>query len=254
VIELETLSTEPFPLYLPPDARRLFQAESLLRRFAQQAYWSKGAVLLEFHGSLGGLAIARGLSGRIVVVEPDARNEEFIRERAQSANISDVVHFHKGSEVPTEPFDGVFCFSRVLGTPSSVAKAWRHFLKASGRAGFAVIVRVGLHVDPEALNFWEQRLGEKLLNPREALLAIEAQGYEPELIDSLSGQDLDEHYRDVEAAMKRTPQSGDPREVALKEELAIHKQTKGNSGITYAFVVARRKEPGEKAPASRDNG
>ena len=33
---------DPFPLYLPPETRRLFQSESLLRRFAQMAHWNDG--------------------------------------------------------------------------------------------------------------------------------------------------------------------------------------------------------------------
>jgi SAM-dependent methyltransferase len=245
--------SELFPLYLPPDARRLFQTESLLRRFAQQSYWNKGASLLEFHASLGGLAIARGLSGKLTVLDPDNRNSDMIKERAKAAQISGIT-FQDGNTIPVGPFDGVFCFSRVLGTPLGLAKQWRDLLKPSGRAGFACIVKVGRNIDANALAFWESRLQEKLLLPKEALMAIESLGYEPELIDSLSPGELDEHYKDVELNLKKVVPSGEPSFVALKEELGIHQATKGHSGVTYAFVVARRKEPGEKPPASRDNG
>ena len=34
---------DPFPLYVPSEARRLFQSESLLRRFAQMARWDDSA-------------------------------------------------------------------------------------------------------------------------------------------------------------------------------------------------------------------
>jgi hypothetical protein len=34
----------------------------------------------------------------------------------------------------------------------------------------------------------------------------------------------------------------------------VHRAALGKAGVTFGFIVARRKEPGEKPPLSRDSG
>jgi hypothetical protein len=250
--------SDPFPLYLPPEARRLFQSESLLRRFAQMAHWGDGSSLLELHGSLGALAIAKALGCHLTVVEPDARLAEALKERAKVVGVSDKVAVQHGAvgsiQFAERAFDGVFSFGRVIGVPAHVAKTWRPMIAVSGRLGLTAMVRVGRNPNQGALDAWKERLGAPLLNPRETLMRVETEGFEPELIESLGDAELDEYYRELDTVLGRTADKNEEGATALKAELALHKQYGSKSGVTIAFLVARRKEPGEKPPPSRDGG
>lgn len=247
---------DPFPLYVPSEARRLFQSESLLRRFAQAAQWNEGASLLELHGSLASLAIAKALSCHLTIIEPEQRLAEVLKERAQSVGLEDKVavqHAPIGSiKFAERAFDGIMCFGRVIGLPVAVARHWRSSLAVGGRLGFTVMVKVGRAVNEKAQGAWAERLGAPLLSPRETLMAIEAEGYEPELIEALGEGELDDYYRELEAVAARSTDGNAAGQQALKEEIALHRG--GRTGVTIAFVVVRRKEPGEKPPASRDAG
>ena len=138
---------DPFPLYVPPETRRLFQSESLLRRFAQMAHWNDGASLLELHGSLGALAIAKALSCHLTIVEPDQRLADAIKERARVVGVGDKVAVQQGAvgalKFAERAFDGIFSFGRVIGLPAAVAKQWRPYLAVGGRLGFTAMVKVG---------------------------------------------------------------------------------------------------------------
>jgi hypothetical protein len=247
---------ESFPLYLPAEARRLFQTESLLRRFAQMAHWHPGSRLLELHGSLGGLALARALNCTLTVIEPEQRIAEGLKERARLAGLLDKVTFLNqpvaSLTFPEQSFDGIFSLGRVVGPLAQSAQALRPLLAPKGRIGLTWLVRVSRHPSQASLDAWQKRLGLGLELPRENLMALEREGYEPELIESVGDTELDDYYREVEISMLKAPES--PGVLALREEIAVHKAQAGKSGVTWAFVVARRKEPGEKPPVSRDGG
>lgn len=247
---------DPFPLHLPPEARRLFQTESLLRRFANNAHWNASAKLLEFHGSLGGLALAKALNCTLTVVEPERRVIEALRDRAKAAGMLEKVTFVNqqaaGSSFGVGSFDGIFSFGRVIGAIDRVAAQWRTWLAPRGRAAITTVVKVGRTSSAHALAEWEKRLGAPLLSPREALLVVEAQGYEPEMVESASELELDEYYRELEAVLFNGGDS--PASNEVREEIALHRSLAGKSGVTYAALVLRRKEPNEKPPASRDGG
>ena len=248
---------DPFPLYLPPDAPRLFQTESLLRRIAQTAAWDQGSHLLELFGSLGGLALARALGCRVTVMEPDPKVIEQLRERATIAQVIDRVTFVEGAPdgaPPSGMFEGVFTFSRVLGLPGNVARTFRPLLATRGRLGFLAVAKVGRTQAPEAVAAWERRLGTPLRLPRELLLEVEREGFEPDLIETASESELDQFYTEVSGLLEKpgAPTGAGPD--ALKAEIALHRDLAGSSGVTLGFVLARRKEPGEKPPLSRDSG
>jgi hypothetical protein len=103
---------DPFPLYLPSEARRLFQSESLLRRFAQAAHFTGGSRLLEVHASLGGLALTRALNCTLTVVEPDAKVADTLKERARLAGLGDKVTWLvqplSTVSFAAKSFDGIF--------------------------------------------------------------------------------------------------------------------------------------------------
>ncbi len=247
---------DPFPLYLPPEARRLFQSESLLRRFAQAAHWDEGSSLLELHGSLGALAVTKALGCHLTVIEPEERLADALKERARLVGVGDKVavkHSATGAVTFAErAFDGIFSFGRVTGLAAAVAKQWRPNLAFNGRLGVTAVVRVGRQANDAALATWEKRLGAPLLNPRETLMSVEMEGFEPELIETLGDLELDEYYREVEIALSKSADTNAAGQQSLRDEIALHRS--GKTGVTLGFIVARRKEPGEKPPASRDGG
>ncbi|MFZ5444062.1 MAG: SAM-dependent methyltransferase [Myxococcota bacterium] len=247
---------DPFPLYVPPEARRLFQSESLLRRFAQTAHWSERSTLLELHGSLGALAITKALGCHLTVLEPEQRLADALKERARVVGVGDKVGVQHGAvdsiKFAERAFDGIFSFGRVIGLPGAIARHWRPFLAQDGRLGVTAMVRVGRNANDAVLAAWKDRLGAAVVSPRETLMAIEAEGYEPELIETLGEGELDEYYRELEGVLGRTADKNEAGHAALKAEIALHRS--GKTGVTIGFIVARRKEPGEKPPPSRDGG
>jgi cyclopropane fatty-acyl-phospholipid synthase-like methyltransferase len=171
--------SDPFPLYVPPEARRLFQSESLLRRFAQMAHWNDGASLLELHGSLGALAIAKALGCHLTVLEPEQRLADALKERARVVGVGDKVAVQHGPldaiKFAQRAFDGIFSFGRVIGLPAQVAKQWRPYLAVGGRLGVTAMVKVGRQPNAAAVSAWEARLGSPLLSPRQTLMAVETE-------------------------------------------------------------------------------
>jgi len=248
---------DPFPLYLPPDVRRLFQTESMLRRLVQTAQWAKGPKLLELFGSLGALALSRAVDAQLTIVEPEQKAIDHLKERVKVAKMEDKVTFlHKPvMELSFEPqsFDGVISMGRVLGPLGETAGSLRRLLKPRGRIAITGVLKVGKNPAKASLDFWEARIGQPLPLPREALMAVESAGYEPELLESLSESELDEFYKEVEVALKKVD-AADPRRTALEQEIEVHRAQGGRSGVTLGLVIARRKEPGEKPPLSRDSG
>ena len=131
----------------------------------------------------------------------------------------------------------------VLGT-------LRPLLTPQGRLGFTYPVRVGRVTPRAVLEFWERRLGAGLLLPRELLQQLALSGFEPESAESLQDAEMDALYKDLEPHIAQAP-----AELAgwLREEMALHREN-GKATSSYAFAVGRRREPGEKPPASRERG
>lgn len=246
-----------FPLFLPPEARRLFQTESLLRRLAHAAHWSKESRLLELCGSLGGLALCRALSCKLTTIEADPKQLEVLKERARVAGLAERVTFLQQAveslALEADGFDGIFALGRVVGPLDGLLARLRPALAGKGRLGLTTVVKVGRSPPASALEAWGKRLGAPLLLPRDVLQAVEAAGFEPELLETVSDLELDEYYQELEVVMARG--GLDPAGLsALQDEIALHRAHNAHSGVAYAVVVARRKEPGEKPPLSRDSG
>jgi hypothetical protein len=248
---------DPFPLHLPADARRLFQSESLLRRFAFAAQWDDGSHLMELCGSLGGLALAKALKCRLTVLEANAKVAEYLNERCKAASLGTQVRVKQQADVTDvsgvdDTFDGIFCLGRVVGHVDTVAGRLRPLLRpATGRVAVTTIVKGGRRPNEAALAAWHKRLGRPVLTPRDAMMAVEAKGFEPEMCESLGEAELEEFYRELTGMVTRGVAGAD---AGLRDEVAWHKSFGPNSGVTYAVVIARRKELGEKPPLSRDGG
>lgn len=244
-----------YPLYLPSEARRLFTQDVWLRRVASTAHWSPGARLLELAGSSGGVFLSKELLAPLTVADPDAAALKTFEEKAKGAGLGDrlttkQVAFDKLGFGPAS-FDGVLVLGRVLLPIESAPHALRPLLAPKGRLVMTTVVKVGRHPAASMVDAWEKRLGHPLLSPRDVLMAVERQGYEPETIETVSDVDLDELYKDVEPLLAKAPAD---EAKAVREEIALHRTHAGRAGVSYAAVIARRKEPGEKPPAARDGG
>ena len=128
-------------------------------------------------------------------------------------------------------------------------QVYRTLLSTNGRLMLTYPAKVGRFPQKHALEFWEKRLGEPPRYPREVLQAIELCGFEPEAVETLDDGALAELYRGLEQKI-----DGNASAASLREEVDLFRGASNKASVSYAFAVARRKEPGEKPPASRDRG
>ncbi len=248
-------SAEHFPIYFPHEARRAFASDGYCRRIAKLAHLGGTSRVLELCGGPTGLFLAREVGCAVIAVDADEKPLEAIRERVRAqvlANRVDVrrVDFGKLSFQDGE-FHGVLAVGRVPMPLEAAAKTLRRFLAPRGRLVMTYPVKVGRNPFKVAVEHWERKIGEPLLLPREALQIFERNGYEPEAVETLDDRELDEYYRDVETFLAKQPSDG-ALSALLRDEVSLHRSQGGKASVSLALVVARRKEPGEKPPASRD--
>ncbi|MET0406432.1 MAG: methyltransferase domain-containing protein [Cystobacter sp.] len=250
-------TAEPFPLYFPSDARRPFGTEVATRRFAKVAQLEEGGRVLELGcgpSSIAGVVLAQEFGCSVVAADWNETQLVRMRDRVRSLALDGRVEvrrvdlgqlaFRQGE------FDAILCQGVILMALPEALRTLRPFLAHHGRLGLTYPVRVGRVTPRAVLEFWERRLGAPLLLPRELLHQLSQSGYEPESIESLQHSELDTLYRELLPHLEQSP----PEAAAwLREEMALHQES-GTSTSSYAFAVGRRREPGEKPPASRDRG
>jgi SAM-dependent methyltransferase len=248
--------SDAFPLWYPPDARRLFTAEGMLRRIARTAHWSNASKLLELAASTASVTLAQGVGCSVVAADEDQKVLDALKERITNHALSNLVITRQVSLAALPfgdaEFDGIVALGRVLMPLSTASTKLRKLLAPKGRLVFTYPVKVGRYPAESALKYWETRLGEPLNLPREALLKVEKAGFEPETIETVGESELDDFYRELEKSLAAPADAAGAQK--LTEEIALHRQNGGKTGVSYAMLVARRKEPGEKPPASRDGG
>jgi threonine dehydrogenase-like Zn-dependent dehydrogenase len=249
---------EHFPLYHPPGAPRAFGSDDATRRFAKVAQLEPGSRVLVLGAGPDGAAavlLAQELKCSVVAVDTDEALVSPVRELVRSQGLSDRIEVRRVApdalELLDGPFHGILVPGRVQYPLDVALRTFRPLLGKRGRVGFTFPARVGRFTPKPVLDFWEKRLGAPLLLPRELLQALEMGGFEPESVESLHDTELDALYRDMEA---RLPAGDAPGSATFREELALHREHNQKPGTSYAFAVGRRKEPGEKPPASRDRG
>jgi protein-L-isoaspartate O-methyltransferase len=248
---------EPFPLYFPGDARRPFCSEAATWRFAKVAQLEEGGRVLELGCGPSGLAsvlLAQEFGCSVVAADADEALLSRMRERVHSLALDGRIEvrrvdFSKPALREGE-FDAVLCQGRVLMALPEALSTLRPLLAHKGRVGFTYPVRVGRVTPRAVLEFWERRLGAPLLLPRELLQRLSLGGFEPESVESLQDAELDAFYKELEPHLAQAPseQAG-----WLREEMALHRES-GKATASYAFLVGRRREPGERPPSSRDRG
>jgi ubiquinone/menaquinone biosynthesis C-methylase UbiE len=253
-------SAEPFPLFHPADARRAFESDEVVRRFAHVANLANGSRVLELACGRGAASVvlARELGCEVVAADTDEKVLAQLSERIKSHALTDRISVRR-VELNRLPFgDGEFDFILVQGRvvlPLTVAaRVLRRHLAPRGRVCLTYPAKVGRFPSKAALDSWERRLGEGLLFPRELLQVLERNGYEPEGVETLSEAELAEYYRGVEQKLAGQSKEQEAAALALQEEIDLFRAHAGKSGVTYAMVIGRRKEPGEKPPLSRDRG
>jgi cyclopropane fatty-acyl-phospholipid synthase-like methyltransferase len=248
---------EPFPLYFPGDARRPFSSEIATRRFAKVAQLEEGGRVLELGCGPSGLAsvvLAQEFGCSVVAADSDETLLIHMRDRVRSLGLDgrvDVrrVDLRKPAFREGE-FDAILCQGRVLMGLDEALRTLRPLLAHKGRLGMTFPVRVGRVTPRAVVEFWERRLGATLLLPRELLHHLAQAGFEPESVESMQDAELDAMYRELEPHLAKAPsdQAG-----WLREEMALHRES-GKATASYAFLIGRRKEPGERPPATRDRG
>jgi SAM-dependent methyltransferase len=247
----------PFPLYYPGDARRAFGSDESTRRFARVAQLEPGSRILVLGcGPISApVLLARDLGCSVVAADTEDSLLTLVRERVRALSLGDRVETRRVDlerlPFPDGEFDAILVQGRVFYPLSTGLTALRRVLATRGRIGLTFPARVGRYTAKSALEFWEKRIGMQPLLPRELLAELEAHGYEPESVESLTDLELDALYRDVESRLEGAP-AADAE--LMRQEIAIHREQNGKAGVSYAFLVGRRKEPGEKPPASRDRG
>jgi len=248
-------SAEAFPLYYPPSARRAFESDDITRRFANVATLATGSRVLELLAGRGSASIllAREYGCEVVAVDPEEAVASALVERVRSLSLQDRISVKRLEggrlDLPPGAFDAIVIQGRVPGRLEECVPQYRPLLSTNGRLMMTYPARVGRFPQQHALDFWEMRLGEPIRYPREILQAIEACGFEPEAVETLDDGALAELYRGLEQRI-----DGNPAAATLREEVNLFRSASNKASVTYAFAVARRKEPGEKPPASRDRG
>lgn len=249
----------PFPLYFPADARRAFGSDEATRRFARVAQLEPGTrVLVLGCGPINSpMLLARDLGCSVVAADTEDALLAHVRERVRALGLGDRVETRRVDldrpGFPDGEFDAILIQGRVFYPLGTALAGLRRMLAKRGRLGMTFPARVGRYTTKSALDFWENRIAMDLLLPRELLLEMEAHGYEPESVETLTELELDALYRDVEPRLQAAPAQAQEVEAA-REEIAVHREHNGKPGVSYAFMIGRRKEPGEKPPASRDRG
>jgi SAM-dependent methyltransferase len=242
-----------FPLTYPGDVRPLLAEGADLRRLVKLAELQpRSAVLVLGVTSPERLALlAQEVGLQLTVADPSAERLERLQASPVLEAWAGQLTFQQvGVEGLTAPGGGYAAIIVDLIPPMSLTDAVSSLRPLLGRDGKLLLgypVRVGRHAHPSALRFWEQKLGEPLLLPRECLQVLERSGFEPLFIEALEDGALDAFYRQVEEALEA---SGEPSP-QLREELTLHRGQGGRACSTFAVMIGRRREPGEKPPSSR---
>jgi len=247
----------PFPLYYPGDARRAFGSDEATRRFARIAQLEPGSrvLVLGCGPNTAALLLARDMGCSVVAADTEDANLTGVRERVRALGLGDRVETRRVDldrlSFPESEYDAVLVQGRVYFPLEASLKSLRRFLAPQGRIGMTYPARVGRFTAKAVLEFWEKRLGAPPVLPREMLLSLQASGYEPESAETMTDLELDNLYRDVEKHLAAAP--AEQAEV-MRQEIALHREQNGKAGVSYAFLVGRRREAGEKPPTSRDRG
>src|SRR5689334_23168061 len=142
-------SAEAFPLYYPPNARRAFESDDIIRRFANVATLTAGSRVLEVLAGRGSASVllAKELGCEVLALESDDAAVAALSERVRSLSLQDRISVKRMDpakpDVPPGEFDAVIVQGRVVGPLDACAQAYRPLLAANGRLMLTYPAKVG---------------------------------------------------------------------------------------------------------------
>jgi len=237
------------------EGRRLPGTPETLRRLIRALDVQPGERVLLIGGG-GGTAfplLANEARAKVTALEWEPGFVAACEARARDASLAGKVVVHQGdlTAVQGQSFESVLLDALPPhGELSAFAGQVRELLVANGRLGMTLPAAIGLNTAPEVAAFWAEELGMPLARPVALLSLLERAGFEPQWAEALADEVLTEHYRLLGDALGTAE-----AKLADRARAAIeHFKGAGRTGSSYAMLVARRREPGEKPPPARTAG
>jgi SAM-dependent methyltransferase len=235
---------EPLPHALLPGARQAFASEEAVQRFAKVARLQPGArVLLLGDVESAALLLARDYDCQVIAADEDPEALARLRAAASAQGLEAQVETLTldealGEGAPTG-LQAVLVRGDRVYRIQEAARRLRPQLGPDGRLGLVALARIGRSQDDAELERWEALQGTPVLSPLALLGLLRDADYEPEAAEVLAPSEL----------------------VALTEQLdeagsddALGAWREGGAGVSYALVIGRRREPGERPPIPHDRG
>lgn len=233
----------------PLSQKTLFGNEHLYRRLARMGHWSSQSRILEIGAADGAIFWAQALGCEAVVVDGHPSRVKALADQVKKSGLVDQIEVREAlpSALPygEGDFDGIVSLGHPFAPLLHVLSSFRRFLAMEGRIALTqpVSSRRGI-AGAQTPRHWGA-----LSSPAEALRCLYVAGFEPEDAICSSPQELQAFYASLEQAQAVDENEAD----ALRQERrAFEGQPEGAWAL--ALLIGRRREPGERPPASRDRG
>lgn len=228
---------------------RPFDSVPTYRRLARLFHWNNRSRVLEIGSADAAIYWAELLGCEAVVVAEQARRVEVLSKQVKAQGLHDQIEVRQAaySALPFGPgdFDGIICLGRPWMAFTEFVTSMREFLARDGR--IALMHAMAFHPGPSAQARSHSKTG--LMTPAEALEQLHLSGFEPELAECIGHHELRAF---CSALTSYRPDSEEEAE-SLRRETSRLKQMP-DMGQSLSLFAARRKEPNESPPASRDRG
>lgn len=245
-----------FPQALVVEGRRLPGTPETFKRLLKALDLQPGERVLLVGAGDGSVlkVLARELGAQVTALEWEPKLVAAAEARVRDESLAGRVTVRQGDPLtqPSQSFEAVLMESLPPpGELTPYAAKLRDLLVVNGRLGLTLPVAVGLSTPPAVSSFWSAELGQPLVRPAALLGQLERAGFEPQWVESLADDVMVEHYRRLEEALSGAePAVADQARAALE----LFRSGPGRTGASYAMLVARRREPGEKPPPARTAG
>ena len=227
---------EPLSLLASGAAERALSTETFVRRLVKTTRLKPGAAVLQLGKGDGAtaLALAQQHQCKVLVIDSDA--EALARLGDSLETWAEDPNQWKGSDT----YALVLVTGPLTQGFKDAAERLRPLLGVDGRLCRIYPVKVGLGKAPADWQAaWQEQLGEPLQSPAALLGVLEANGFEPEGVETLSDEELAVIW-----------QAGAP----TPGEQVLFATAEGKPAASCAVIIGRRKEVGEKPPVSADRG
>ena len=237
------------------NAPMVLLTEAMLRRIGKHCGLGSRTRLLTlgFDGGAGPAFLAKEFGAKVVAAAADddavTRQRNALRAHGAEDRVSTRRVDYDRLPFGEQEFEAIVVDALAMRLDAA-ARAVRRHLALDGRLCLTYPVRVGRFPNPAMIRLWEQKIGEPLRLPSECLQALEREGFEPQSAEVLDDSVLDSYYRQLEHAHGG---NGDPGATPeIQEEVALFRSQGGRAGASFAVLVARRREPGEKPPVAQN--